>query len=176
MTARDAFWAAKIMMRLTPDQLAAIVATGEYSRPEDSAYFLETLIERQRMAGRFGINVINPLDEFRLEEGALYFTNLSERYQFVTSETRYRCRWFEYDNDRDQRRRLGDEFVTRSTRLPLPQEHGDARFLLAEIRSLNAEHSQWAEPVSVYSRRSQTSDEIVDIERKRPPVNTFPME
>lgn len=31
MTARDAFWAAKILMKFTRDELTAIVATGEYS-------------------------------------------------------------------------------------------------------------------------------------------------
>jgi hypothetical protein len=34
MTDRDAFWAAKILLRFTTDELLAIVRTGEYSDPE----------------------------------------------------------------------------------------------------------------------------------------------
>ncbi len=37
MTPRDAFWAAKIIMRFTREELEAIVETGEYSDPDNAA-------------------------------------------------------------------------------------------------------------------------------------------
>ena len=121
MTARDAFWAAKILMSFTPEGLAAIVETGEYSRPEDPAYFLETLVERQMKCGRFGINAINPLDEFRIDGEALSFTNFSERYGFVMAKTDYRARWFTYDNDTDLTAPLGSILTSSEPRPSCPR-------------------------------------------------------
>lgn len=93
MTARDAFWAAKILMSFTREELAAIVETGEYSDSAEEAYFLDTLVERQRKSGRFGLNAVNPLDAFRVEDGRLEFTNLSEKYGFAAPTTTYQISW-----------------------------------------------------------------------------------
>lgn len=176
MTARDAFWAAKILMSFTHEELRAIVETGEYSRSEDSAYLLETLVERQMKSGRFGINLINPLDEFRVEAGTLVFANLSERYGFVAAETEYRARWFTFDNDTELSEPLGAGLTTSQPRLPLPTNVGAASFLLAEIHSINEEHPHWDEPVRVYLRRTGSDYEVVGIERENPDRVTFPME
>ncbi len=176
MTARDAFWAAKILMSFTREGLAAIVETGEYSRREDSAYFLETLGERQMKCGRFGINAINPLDEFRIDGEALSFANLSERYGFVTAKTDYRARWFTYDNDTDLTTPLGSVLTSSEPRLELPASPGSASFLLAEVHSLNEEHPHWNKPTRIYLRRAGSRYELVGIERENPERFTFPME
>ena len=55
---------------------------------------------RRNLLG-FGINAINPLDEFRLDGNALEFTNLSERYGFVDAGTRYNVSWSSDDNERE---------------------------------------------------------------------------
>lgn len=176
MTARDAFWAAKILMSFTREGLAAIVETGEYSRPEDPAYFLETLVERQMKCGRFGINAINPLDEFGIDGETLSFTNLSERYGFVTAKTEYRARWFTYDNDTDLTAPLGSVLTSSEPRLELPASLGSASFLLAEVHSLNEEHPHWNEPIRIYLRRAGSRYELVGIERENPERFIFPME
>ncbi len=121
MTARDAFWAAKILMKFTREELAAIVETGEYTDPENARYFLEVLVERQLKCGRFGINAINPLDEFRVEDQALHFANLSERYGFVEAKTSYEIQWFAFDNETGARRELSSKNARsrrRSSSLP----------------------------------------------------------
>jgi hypothetical protein len=173
MTARDAFWAAKIVMRFTPEELEAIVATGEYSNPDNAAYFLKVLIERQQKCGRFGINAINPLDEFRLSGDALEFTNLSEKYGFVDAATRYRITWSSYDNERDQRRPLRDAVTQVAARTELPP--GDGNFLLAEIVSMNEDYPHWSTVVGVYLRPTDSGYEIVGVERESPEQSTFPM-
>ncbi len=173
MTARDAFWAAKIMMRFTPEELEAIVATGEYTNPDNPVYFLKVLLERQQKCGRVGINSINPLDEFRLDANALEFTNLSEKYGFVDVDTRYGVSWSTYDNERDERRALGGPMTQSGNRIELPE--GGRNFLLAEIRSMNEDYPHWSTTVSVYLRPKATGYEIVGIERESPEKSTFPM-
>jgi hypothetical protein len=175
MTARDAFWAAKILMKFTREELEAIVATGGFSDPENARYFLEVLLERQRKCGRLGLNAINPLDEFRLEEGALRFENLSERYGFAQAGTSYEVQWFEFENETGARRELSLKETQRETRSILPVPASRDAFLLAEIRSIHSDYPHWSSAVSVYLRPASAGYEIVGIERESPEISTFPM-
>jgi hypothetical protein len=175
MTARDAFWAAKILMKFTREELTAIVETGEYSDPEDARYFLEVLLARQLKCGRFGINSLNPLDEFRIEEGSLAFLNLSEKYGFVEAGTSYQIQWFAFDNDTGARRELSPATTGRETLSRLPAAPGGESFLLAEIRSVHADYPHWSASIGVYLRPGRAGYEIVGIERESPKIATFPM-
>lgn len=174
MTARDAFWAAKIIMSFTPDELMAIVQTGEFSNPEHTRYFHQVLVERQRKSGEFGINLLNPVDEFALSGDALTFVNLSEKYQFVAaSSTRYRVSWSLYDNrSASVRQPLGEPTSSAEPRSPLPEPRrylGDRDLLLvAEISSLHPDHPHWERPVRVHLRSTGARYEMVGIERDAP--------
>jgi hypothetical protein len=174
MTARDLFWAAKILMKFTREELAAIVATGEYSSEESSRLLLDVLVERQLKCGRFGINAVNPIDEFRVEGGSLAFTNLSEKFGFVESETSYEIQWSAYDNGRDEREEIGTAVTSKEARSALPRIP-DGRFLVARIRSRNEENPHWEASVDVYLRPKDGSFQVVGIERESPPMSTFPM-
>jgi hypothetical protein len=175
MTTRDAFWAANILMKFTREELAAIVETGEYSDPENARYFLEVLLARQLKCGRLGINAINPLDEFRIEDGALDFVNLSERYGFVEAESSYEIQWFAFDNETGGRLELSGRKTGQETRSILPAAPSRESFLLAEIRTRNPENPHWATPVGVYLRPDSGGYSIVGVERESPENNTFPM-
>jgi hypothetical protein len=174
MTARDAFWAAKILMKFTRDELAAIVETGEYSDPDNARLLLEVLLERQQKCGRFGINAINPLDEFRIENGVLTFSNLSERHGFGGAGTTYQIQWFAFDNDTGSRRELSLPSTLRETRSSLPASPPGNEYLLAEIRSSHPDHPHWRSAIDVYLRPTGSRHEIVGIERESPEVSTFP--
>ena len=167
MTDRDAFWAAKIIMRFTRDELAAVVRTGQLTDPEAEQYFLKTLIERQQRIGRIFLSRINPLDEFRLEGRRLHFSNLSEKYGFLQG-TSYRISWSLYDNGTDQANPLEGSLSTQETSAALPSQgvprQSDEQFLMAEIRSLHGDHPSW-EAVRVYLRLKGSGPEVVGIER-----------
>ena len=89
----DAFWGAKLVMRFTPRELAAIVDEGQLSDPRAAKYLLDTLIARQRATGRYWFDRVAPLDTFAVEETAgstrLCFTDLSLHYQLRDTPTRY---------------------------------------------------------------------------------------
>lgn len=100
----DGFWGAKIAIRFSRAQLAAVVGEAQYSDPRASAYMLETLIERQRKLAAYWFEQVSPLDAFTAErsgEGArLCFDDLALRYGLVAKDiavaTRYRVKAFDY--------------------------------------------------------------------------------
>jgi hypothetical protein len=180
MTARDAFWAARIIMSFTREELAAVVATGQLDDPEQESYFLETLIERQRKCGRLGLNGTNPVGDFEVADGRLAFVNLSELHGFAEGETRYEVAWGLFDNAGGSTRPLetvaGEVRVDgspagaagASAALPVVPAHstgGERPFLVAGIRSLNARFPHWERPVRVYLRPAGGGYEIVGILR-----------
>ncbi len=173
MTARDAFWAGKILMKFTPEELMAIVRTGQYSDPDNTDYFHKVLVERQRKCGKWGIELLNPLDEFRVEGETLQFTNLSEQYEFTTKgSTRYQVFWHLFDN---QTEKIVASLASVEVTQPSCSLGFRERFLfdretllLAEIHSLNEEHPNWTQGVNVYLRPTGGGYEVVGIERESP--------
>ena len=152
MMPRDAFWAAKTLMRFTSDELLAIVQTGEFSDPEHERYFHDVLVTRQRKTGEAGITLLNPLDEFDVSGETLEFANLSERYGFVApNSTTYRVTWSLYDNAAATVR---EELVAPATltdtrdALPDPARHRTDRNLLlrAELSSHQPDYPHWDRP------------------------------
>jgi hypothetical protein len=167
MTDRDAFWAAKILMRFKPEELRAIVKTGELGGEPLEEYFLKTLIERQRKCAAY-LNRLNPLDEFRLDGGALAFTNLSELYGLGASGAEYRISWFAFNNLDRSRLPIKGPFTQKETRLELPVGSlpGQDDFLLAEIVTLHEKHPSWAKRIAVYLRAGGEGWEVVGIDRE----------
>ncbi len=113
---------------------------------------------------------MNPLDEFRLTDEALAFTNMSEKYGFMKGTTQYRILWSVYNNKDGSVEPLRGPVVETETSPALPEteyygQH-EQLFLLAEIRSLNDHHPHWNERVGVYLRPSHNGYEVVGIERE----------
>ena len=177
MTDRDGFWAARIIMRFTPEELAAIVETGQISDSDAREYFLDTLIERQRKSARYYMNRLNPIDEFDVTADALRFVNLSERYDFSDSGTTYRFQWSVYDNRDDSTRALQDVQETGETTLGLPDAAdvtaGTERYLLAEVHALNDDHPMWNRRVGIYLRPVGETFEVVGVERESDPPDNL---
>ena len=81
----DGFWAAKIIMRITPEQIDAAVRAAAYNK-EAHAYLTRTLIERQHKTGKYWLSQVAPLDEFVVRQNGdsheLCFDDLMVRYGF----------------------------------------------------------------------------------------------
>ncbi len=167
MTDRDAFWAAKIIMRFTEDELLTIVEAGEYSDPASAHYFHHVLVERQQKSARYYMNRVNPLDEFEVTGQGLRFANLSERYGFAAAGTQYEMSWSVYDNTTDAVQVLTETVTRTDALLPLPANTvltGDT-YLMAEIRSRHDAFPAWNQPVRVYLRSTGGTLVVVGIER-----------
>jgi len=64
----DGSWAARILMRLPPEVVAAAVEEGHYQDPRATAYITRTLIERQRKIGWHYLRDTSPLEAFTVSE------------------------------------------------------------------------------------------------------------
>ena len=176
MTGRDAFWAAKIVARFTPEEIAAVVATGQYSDPAAGAYLVETIVARQHKTARYYLNLMNPLDEFTVTDTGLAFTNLSERYGYAESGASYEIAWSIYDDADRSLAPLAEAATTTDPLAAIPsgidvnQDLGADRYLRAEIRTYHADHPAWLEPVTVYLRASGDSLTVVGIDRVSAPL------
>ncbi|MCK5126257.1 MAG: hypothetical protein KAR42_08365 [candidate division Zixibacteria bacterium] len=91
MTNRDAYWAAKIVMRFSDEDLRVLIEVGRYSNPEAREYLFQTLKARRDKIGKHWFSKVNPLDEFQLivREKALTisFTDLLRKYGFDKSKS-----------------------------------------------------------------------------------------
>lgn len=86
LTLADGFWAAKLIMNFTDEQIAAIVKTAEYSDPEVTETVTRVLTERRDIIGRYWFTEANPLDAFELKDGKLTFLDLGVKYGFFKAE------------------------------------------------------------------------------------------
>ncbi len=172
MTERDAFWAAKLIMSFTEEELRAITKTGKFKTEKEEDYFVNTLVIRQRKSGGFGLNRVNPLDEFRLENGVLSFTNLSQKYGLGASGSTYRAQWGVLDNATGNHRDVGQPVSATNSRFQLPRMDlsgaGDP-YMTVAIRTDHADHPNWKKMVRVYLRPQSGNFEIVGIDRESTP-------
>lgn len=168
MTDRDAFWASKILMAFTREELAAIVKTGQYSDAAAEAYVLRTLIKRQQKTGTYYLDRTNPLDEFTVASSEFQFVNLAERYGLAGPGTRYQVEWFSYDDTTGASEPLpaGVTADVPRSRVPEPgPAAGSGRYLKAVVRSLHPDHPAWSAPIAVFLRPVATGYQVVGIER-----------
>jgi hypothetical protein len=92
MTYLDAYWAAKIVMSFSDEQLKAVVEEGQYSNQEARDYLLRTLIERRDKIGRYYFSRVIPLDNFAINESPgrrkeLCFTDLAVQAGFAQANS-----------------------------------------------------------------------------------------
>lgn len=83
----DKFWAAKIIMRFTRDQIRAAVDSAQLSDPRAAAWLTDALIERQRITARYWFERVNPLDQIAFDGTTLCFKDLSLVYAFAPAAT-----------------------------------------------------------------------------------------
>ncbi|MDX2088399.1 MAG: hypothetical protein SFX73_11140 [Kofleriaceae bacterium] len=65
----DNYWATKIIMSFTPQQIRAAVKAGRLSDPIAEEYLAQQIILRQRATGQYWFSQVNPLDRFRVMQG-----------------------------------------------------------------------------------------------------------
>lgn len=105
----DDYWAAVLLLSLTPAHIRAAVEAGHYSDPRATEYVTRVLLERRAVAARWALSRVAPFEEFAAEEAggdrfALCFEDLWIRHRFGAAGTsRYRARSFDFDG-----RPLGD--------------------------------------------------------------------
>jgi hypothetical protein len=94
----DAFWAVRIMLRFTPEQLRAALVAGQYDDPRAIDYILGVLIGRQKKTARIYLSRVSPADEIEVVPAAdsarVCFVDLLVRHELEAAAT-YRARSFD---------------------------------------------------------------------------------
>jgi hypothetical protein len=154
----DEYWAAKIVLAFTDDDIRALVETGEYSDPHVVDYLVATLAERRDKIGRAYFHKVLPLEGFRVTNGELQFEDLAVRYKFAPDRA-YNVAWSEFDNASGTLKPLQEEA---SFRLPKQfAEAAESVYYAATIRT----PTDARKTVTVYLRKKGAAFEIVGIER-----------
>jgi hypothetical protein len=161
LTARDAFWGARIVVSFSDAQIGAAVSAAEFSSPEAALLMKGFLIERRDRIGRFWFSRLNPLDRFQVSEGSLGFTDLAVRRGYSRAQdARY-----EYRVTAPSGSPLA-EGVTVDTHLLLNPAW--RRFDYVVVSLLPRRLRDHARPVSVYARPESADGEWVVVGLRRP--------
>jgi hypothetical protein len=67
MTDEDAFWATRVILSFTKDELLGIVETAEYDGPTTNNYILQTLFDRRRMVAAYWLPKVDALSKFQIQ-------------------------------------------------------------------------------------------------------------
>jgi hypothetical protein len=100
----DGFWAAKLVMRFSPDHIRAAVEQGRFDDPRAIDYLTSVLVGRQQKLARYWFRQVSPLDRFALEaEGdrrRLCFSDLMVEYNLDperTANTLWSARAYDFE-------------------------------------------------------------------------------
>jgi hypothetical protein len=86
VTRADGFWAAKLLLSFSDEDIRSMVKAGQYSDAKDADTIAKTLIERRDRIARFWLSRANPLDGFSFSGGKLSFKDLAVEYGFASKE------------------------------------------------------------------------------------------
>jgi len=173
MRPEDAFWGARLVARFTPEDVAAVVAKGEYSDPAATAYVTRVLLERRRKVLETWLNGVTPLVEPVIADGVLHAVNVAIAEGVADAPTRYTAQWFSWNNATATRQPVGSQAeLTGSSDLALPlpaalasREPGE--YIGVTVAGEHPAHPGWAaHPVTFSFRRVPGGWDAIGITRE----------
>ena len=154
----DDFWAAKILMSLTDKDIRTVVKTGQYSDPRAEKWIADSLIERRDRIGRHYLTKLLPVDEFRIENHELKFTDLAVKYGFENPH-QFEIFWSTFNNLRESSLQISG---ARGATLPDPVWIGaPGSYFVAEIVEKEGEAR-----TLVYIRKETDDARVIGVERE----------
>jgi hypothetical protein len=158
LTARDAFWGAKIVTSFSDEQIAAAVSAGEFSDPGAAAYMERFLIERRDMIGHYWFSRVNTIDRVTAHGDSLLFADLAvERGYQRSGVSQYRYRIMAETGE------VLDEDVTQFPRVILDNGWKQHRFLVISLLPRKPDYR--ADPVLVFVRPTDSGWNPIGIRR-----------
>ena len=173
MTDEDAFWAARIVMAFTDEQVRAMVRTGQLSDSKAEEYLIACLIKRRDKIGQHWLNQVNPIDYFEVQHGVLVFENASIRHKVANpGPTSCEAQWFTFDDRTGTRNPVASIRKTDQFQIPIPAAAfsgprcGEDHYCLVEVKSHHPKHPSWSKPVLIYLKKTGESIRVVGLERE----------
>jgi hypothetical protein len=163
----DSYWAAKIVMAFSDDDIRAVVRTGGLTDQKAEQYLIQTLIERRDKIGRHYINGVLSTDHFKVNNGRLESEHLASLYGFAQRPSKYALAWFKFDNEKETKIPLGAESTVEGSAFPIPEDflNDTAPYFGVDVWADDG-HGQTdkSRKISIFLNRSATL-RIVGIER-----------
>lgn len=145
----DAFWAAKIIMSFSADDIEAIVDSGKFSDPDNTRTMAGILTVRRNIIGRYWFSRVTPLDQIKLSDLGnqsyqIQFEDLNVKHQFATeAETAYRFRAEFLSQDGKTSEVSNQEFNSNSFSFIVSSPDIERVMLFVQARYKN---TGWSEP------------------------------
>jgi hypothetical protein len=140
---RDGYWGAKLVMSFTDQQLEGAMDATQWSDPATRAYILKGLKERRDAIGRYWFSRVSPLEQPRVEGGAVAFDDLWTEHFGGRGQYRY-----DFDGAG-----AGGEGTVDEPRVPIPAglAAGDGGRVRVRVWRGRLEGSGWApRPASIW--------------------------
>ena len=164
----DAFWAARIVSRFSDEAIRAVVEKARYSDPAATEYLTRVLIQRRDKVVAAWINQVCPVVSPSLSpDGTLTFENAAAEAGAATAAESYTVQWLRFDNASDTRTPAGDPFTAAALTARAPAELLDSDYVGASLTARHPQQPGWAEPTTVFFRRSGPAWQLVGVERGR---------
>ena len=146
VTRADGFWAAKLLMSFSDEDIRATVKAGKYRDPKDSETIAQTLIERRDVIARYWLSRSNPLEGFSFSGGKLSFRDLAIEHGFVPrSGTVYHAEVIAEDSEKKPTKLESEEPVLNLD----PQALSANGEVQAVIRVARASSKAWSPAVTI---------------------------
>jgi hypothetical protein len=156
----DDYWAAKLLMAFTDEDIRTIVETAQYSDIRARNWISGCLIDRRDKIGRYYFERVLPLDNFRLDGFRLKYDDLAARHGFRKARD-YTIRWSAFNNLTGKQQPIPYQA---GWNLPHPAQTAEAgAYYSAQIAGDNP-----GKTVTVYFRKEPTGFRIVGIDRSWP--------
>lgn len=158
LTDADGFWAAKIILSFSEEDLKAIIETGKLTNDKVREYITGTLLERRKLIGEYWFDQTAPLDWFQIEtraEGLTVRATDLALYYGLKASARYRVSapGFEKEYDRPE------FFIETGKPASLPDP------LILEVQSTRSD-GRWSKKVCLTLARRGDRFELSKIERQ----------
>ena len=118
----DSYWAAKIVMAFSDEDIRAVVRTGGLTNPEAEQYLIQTLIERRDKIGRYYFSQVLALDRFRVNENGVAFAHLPAQLNAGAQPKEYALSWFRFDNAKNEKMFVGNAVPATGSTFQIPSE------------------------------------------------------
>ena len=118
----DSYWAAKIVMAFTDDDIRAVVRTGGLTDSGAERYLIQTLIERRNKIGRYYFDQVLALDGFTVDGNTVRFAHLPTQHGFAGQSENYTVSWFRFDNAKNEKTSVGSEITVTDRTFAVPSE------------------------------------------------------
>lgn len=156
----DDYWAAKIVMAFTDEDIRTVVTAAQYSDPLAGDWIARCLIERRDKIGRYYFENVLPLDHFRLEGSHLKFEDLAVCYGFAAPRE-YSIQWAEFDNTTGKHRPVATQTVGE---IPERMKTAETGFYCSALISAGEPEKT----VTIYMRKESGGYRLVGVERSWP--------